>query len=209
MSGQRVILVTGFEPFGRHAVNPSEALAKAVDAREVSGSAVRGVTLPVHHTEASRTVARLLAEVDPAAVLHLGLAEGRARIGLERAALNVMDYPLPDGAGYTARDEPCVPGGPAAYFSTLPLRVILDALTAEGIPADVSDSPGTYLCNQTLYATLHLIHEQSRRTRAGFVHVPLLPAMVAASGLDAPSMDFAVMLRALEVALEVIATREP
>lgn len=199
--------MTGFEPFGRLAVNPSEALAKAVDGREVGECVIRGVTLPVHHTEAARTVARLVTEVDPLAVVHLGLAEGRARIGLERAALNVMDYPLPDAAGYEARDEPCVPGGPPAYFSTLPLRAILAALTAEGIPAYISDSAGTYLCNQTLYATLHLIREQDRPPAAGFVHVPLLPSMVAATGVDAPSMDFALMLRAIEVALGVIATR--
>jgi len=204
-----VILVTGFEPFGAHSTNPSEALAKAVDGRRAGWCAVRGLTLPVHHVDASATMASLLVETDPIAVLHLGLAGGRARIALERVGLNVMDYPLADNAGYRAGGEPCVTGGPAAYLSTLPLRPMLDALTAEGIPAYLSSTAGTYLCNQTLYTTLHEIDRRRLRARAGFVHLPLLPSMVAASGLDEPSMDLAVMLHAVEVVLRVIADTEP
>jgi pyroglutamyl-peptidase len=150
-------------------------------------------------------VAELLAEVRPAAAVHLGLAEGRARLALERAALNVMDYRIPDNAGARIEDTPCVPGGPAAYLSTLPLRAMLDALIAEGIPAYLSSTAGTFLCNQTLYASLHAIARGRLRTRAGFVHLPLLPAMVASSGLDQPSMDLAVMRRGVEVSLRVVA----
>jgi pyroglutamyl-peptidase len=200
-----VILVTGFEPFGQHSDNPSRELAKAVDGRRVGGQDVRGSVLPVHHSEAAVAVERLVSELDPMAVLHLGLAEGRARIGLERVAVNALDYSIPDASGYRAIDEPCVAGGPAAYASTLPLRSILAALTAEGIPAFISNSAGTYLCNQTLYTTLHLITTRRLRTRVGFLHLPLLPAMVAASGLDQPSMSVATMLRGVEVTLEVIA----
>ena len=92
-------------------------------------------------------------------------------------------------------------GGPAAYFSTLPLRPILAALSAEGIPAYVSYTAGTYLCNQTLYWTLHEISRRSPALRAGFIHVPLLPSIVAAHGREEPSMDLPLMLRALETAL--------
>ena len=101
--------------------------------------------------------------------------------------------------------EPCVPGGPAAYFATLPLAAILAALTAEGIPAYLSNTAGTYLCNQTLYGTLHAVSGRPRPPRVGFLHFPLLPSMVAASGLEQPSMDFPLMLRAVEVALGVVA----
>ena len=200
-----MILVTGFEPFGSHADNPSREIAKAVDGRRVGGQDVLGCVLSVHHAEAAAAMERLLAEVDPLAVLHLGLAEGRARIGLERVAINVLDYPIPDAGGYRAANEPCVVGGPTAYLSTFPLRSILAALTAEGIPAFISNSAGTYLCNQTLYSTLHLVATRRRRARVGFVHLPLLPSMVAASGLDQPSMAAGTMLRAVEVTLEVIA----
>jgi pyroglutamyl-peptidase len=201
---RRVVLVTGFEAFGGHAVNPSLEVAKALDGRLVGDVAVRAEVLPVHHAEVAPRVSRLLDETDPLAVLHLGLAAGRARVALERAAVNVMDYDTPDNAGYRARGEACVPGGPAAYFATLPLAAILGALLAEGIPAYVSNTAGTYLCNQTMYGTLHLLARRGHPARAGFVHLPLLPAMVAASGLEQPSMDAGLMVRAVEIALGVV-----
>ena len=200
-----VILVTGYEPFGSHTVNPSQELAKTLDGRRVGNCAVAGAVLPVHHLEATRHVTVLLGEMAPVAVVHLGLAEGRARLALERAALNVMDYRIPDNAGYWAEGEPCVPEGPAAYFASLPLPEILAALTAEGIPAYVSNTAGTFLCNQTLYATLHQIAMRELTARAGFIHLPLLPAMVAASGVDQPSMDLPLMLRGVETALRIVA----
>jgi len=200
--------VTGFEPFGAHSANPTEGLAKAVDGRRVGDLAVVGAVLTVHHADASGRVATLLTETSPTSVLHLGLAGGRARIALERVALNVMDYEVPDNAGFRARGEPCVPGGPAAYFATLPIAAILKALLAEGIPAYTSNTAGTYLCNQTLYSTLHAVRDLPRRPLVGFVHFPMLPAMVAASGLEQPSMDFPLMLRGVETMLGVIADRD-
>jgi len=199
-----VILVTGFEPFGGHPSNPSEEIAKAVDGRVIGGLPLRAAILPVHHVEAALAVERLLREHHPLAVLHVGLAEGRARIALERVAVNVMDYEVADNAGYQASGEPCVPGGPAAYLATLPLAAILEALTRDGIPAYLSNTAGTYLCNQTLYATLHALSASSSGTLAGFMHVPLSPAMVAVSGLDQPSMDPPTGVRAVELALRVI-----
>ena len=202
-----MILVTGFEPFGGHPSNPSEEIAKAVDGRVVEGQAVRAVILPVHHREAAREATRLLADHDPDAVLHVGLAAGRMRIALERVAVNVMDYEEADNAGYQARGEPCVAGGPVAYLATLPLPAMLGGIAREGIPAYLSNTAGTYLCNQTLYATLHGVAASHGRALAGFMHVPLSPAMVAASGLDQPSMDPAIGVRAVEAALRIIAGR--
>jgi pyroglutamyl-peptidase len=200
-----LILVTGFEPFAGHAVNPSGELAKALDGHRVGAAVVRAAILPVHHAEVGPRVAELLAETEPAAAVHLGLAEGRARPALERVALNVMDYRIPDNAGYRAEGEPCVPEGPAAYFASLPLPEMLAALTAQGIPAYVSNSAGTFLCNQILYHTLHGILTRELTARAGFVHLPFLPAMVAESRVDQPSMDLPLMLRAMETALRVVA----
>jgi pyroglutamyl-peptidase len=126
-------------------------------------------------------------------------------VALERVAINAMDYEVPDNAGYRARGEPCVQGGPAAYLSTLPLPTIVKALVDEGIPAYTSNTAGTYLCNQTLYWTLHAVRNMLRPPRVGFIHFPLLPAMVAATGLEQASMDFPLMLRAVETVLGVIA----
>ena len=199
-----VVLVTGFEAFGGLAANPSLEVAKALDGRAVGDAVVRGAVLPVHHAEAAPLVRRLFDDSDPVAVLHLGLAGGRARIALERVAVNVMDYETPDNAGYRAHGEPCVVDGPPAYFATLPLTAILAALLAEGIPAYVSNTAGTYLCNQTMYGTLHELARRRLRIPAGFIHLPLLPAMVAAGGLEQPSMDAGLMVRAVEIALGVV-----
>ena len=204
----RTILVTGFEPFGGDAANPSQELAKAVDGRTLGECAVRSIILPVEHRAAREIVSAALTDPEIEAVVHLGLAGGRARIALEQVAVNAMDYAIPDNAGARLAGEPCVAGGPAAYFSTLPLRPILAALTAEGIPAYVSYTAGTYLCNQTLYWTLHEIGRRSLALRAGFIHVPLLPSMVAGHGREEPSMDLPLMLRALETALSITATAE-
>lgn len=200
-----VILVTGFEPYGTYPANPSTEVAKALEGRRVGAATVRSAVLPVHHAEAAPRVAALLDELAPGAVLHLGLAPGRARIALERVAVNCMDFELPDAAGHVARGEPCVPGGPAAYFSTLRLAPILAALVAEGIPAYVSNTAGTYLCNLTLYTTLHRLATASRPVPAGFVHLPLSPALVAASGQELPSLDVGLAVRAVEIVLGVIA----
>lgn len=200
-----MILLTGFEPFGTYAENPSADVAKALDGRTVGAGLVRSAVLPVDHARAAVRVAELVDELAPDAIVHLGLAGARARIALERVAVNVMDFEIADNAGYRAAGEPCVAGGPAAYFSTLPLGPILEALTADGVPAYVSASAGTYLCNQTFYTTRHLLEARGARTPAGFIHLPLSPSMVVATGLDQPSMDVPLMIRAVEIALRVIA----
>jgi pyroglutamyl-peptidase len=200
-----VILLTGFEPFDTYTTNPSGEVAKALDGRAFGAEVVRAAVLPVHHREAALVVARLVDETAPRAIVHVGLAGGRARIALERVAVNVMDFEIADNAGYRASGEPCVPGGPAAYFSTLPLGGILDALVADGVPAYLSNTAGTYLCNQTMYTTRDLLERRGLAILAGFIHLPQSAAMVAASGLDQPSMDLPLMIRAIETALRVTA----
>lgn len=200
-----MILLTGFEPFGGYKHNPSAEVAEALHRRTVGDVAIYGAILPVHHARAAALVNQLVRDVAPRAIVHLGLAGGRARLALERIAVNVMDFEIADNAGYRAAGEPCVAGGPAAYFSTLPLEAIQEALGAEGVPAYLSSSAGTYLCNQTFYTTRHLLESRGLRTPAGFIHLPLSPAMVVASGLDQPSMDVPLIIRAIELALRVVA----
>ena len=200
-----MILLTGFEPFGGYKHNPSAEVAEALHRRSVGDVAIYGAILPVHHARAAALVNQLVRDVAPRAIVHLGLAGGRARLALERVAVNVMDFEIADNAGYRAAGEPCVAGGPAAYSSTLPLEAIQEALGAEGVPAYLSSSAGTYLCNQTFYTTRHLLESRGLRTPAGFIHLPLSPAMVVASGLDQPSMDVPLIIRAIELALRVVA----
>jgi pyroglutamyl-peptidase len=195
------VLLTGFEPFDTDVVNPSGEVAKLLDGASLVGCSVRSLILPVQHEAARDRVAASLEEPGLAAVLHLGLARGRARVSLERVALNVMDYEIPDAAGQVFVDTPCVPGGPVAYLSTLPLRDILQELTAFGIPAHISNTAGTYLCNNTLYTTLDALARRARAIPAGFMHLPLLPAMVVAHRLEEASMDLPLMARAVDVAL--------
>lgn len=202
-----VALVTGFEPFDGASVNPSAEIARRLDGRRVGERDVRAVVLPVHHVSAAAAVRALIDAHDPALIVHLGLAGERPQISLERVAINVMDYSIPDNEGFQARDEPCVAGGPAAYFSTLPLRAMLDALGRAGVPAHLSSTAGTYLCNFVMYMTLHMLAGRAEPPRAGFVHLPLLPAMVAPGHAAQPSMDLGLMLRGVEAALEAALAR--
>ena len=199
------LLVTGFEAFGGASVNPSAEIAKRLDGRRIGAWGVRAAVLPVHHVSAAAAVQGLLRAHDPGVIVHLGLAGERAQVALERVAINVMDYSIPDNEGFQARDEPCVPDGPAAYFSTLPLRAMLDAVRGAGVPGYLSTTAGTYLCNFVMYTTLHALAASPRPPRAGFVHLPPLPSMVAPDDAGQPSMDLDLMLRGVEAALRVIA----
>lgn len=200
----RHILLTGFEPFDGDTVNPSGEVAKQLEGTVVGNRVVRSVILPVQHEAARAVVAPLLDAPGLVAVVHLGLAGGRARISLERVAVNVMDYSRPDAHGQLLRDVACVEGGSPAYFSTLPLREMLAALTAEGIPAMISNTAGTYLCNDISYTTLHALDLRARAIPTGFIHLPFLPSMVTVHNLEEPSMDGTMMTRAVEIVLSRI-----
>lgn len=197
----RHVLLTGFEPFDGDTVNPSGEVAKQLDGRVIGDCAVRSVILPVQHEAARAAVAPQLRAPGLAAVMHLGLAGGRARISLERVAVNVMDYSRPDAHGQVLRDVACVAGGPPGYFSTLPLRSMLAALTEEGIPAAISSTAGTYLCNDISYTTLHALGGRALAIPTGLIHLPFLPSMVASHDREEPSMDVAMMIRAVEIVL--------
>ena len=200
----RHVLLTGFEPFDGDAVNPSGELAKRLDGRVIGDRVVRSVILPVQHEAARAVVTPLLDAAGLLGVVHLGLAGGRPRISLERVAINVMDYSRPDAHGQVLCDVACADDGPAGYFSTLPLREMLAALTVEAIPAAISNTAGTYLCNHVLYATLHHLAARRLSRPAGFIHLPFLPSMVAAHDRDEPSMDLSTMIRAAEVILPLV-----
>lgn len=169
------ILVTGFESYGGYEINPTERLVR--DLQGVLGSLhpeVRIVTsvLPVSFRSAGEVLLKLLREERPQIYVGTGLRPGSTFIAVERVALNIKDARYPDNAGEQPVDEPIDPEGPAAYFSTLPVKSIVRKLREEGIPAAVSYSAGTYLCNYVMYLALHHSARYEIPVRAGFVHVP-------------------------------------
>lgn len=180
------ILVTGFEPFGGDAVNPSAILAETLAATPVSGAAIVYAILPCAFAPLGATLNAAIAAYRPDVVLGFGLASGRSGVSLERVAINVIDARIPDNLGAQPIDEPVIPGGPAAYFSTLPIKAACALLGEAGIPAAVSQTAGTFACNAAFYLARH--RTEATAIRAGFVHVPCLPDMPDALG-GAPSLD--------------------
>lgn len=187
------ILVTGFEPFGGHADNPSWEAASAVHGETIGPARLVARRLPCVIADVGAALASALDETDPSLVLCLGLAAGRADVSVERVAINVVDARIPDNAGCQPIDEPVIAGGPAAYFSTLPIKALVRALREGGIPASVSQTAGTYACNAVFYHLLHALAERGPTARGGFIHLPCLPRMAAESpGLPSLSLDLMV-----------------
>jgi pyroglutamyl-peptidase len=203
------LLLTGFEPFGGSQLNASEQVVVAFAAQPPSQVELVTAILPVSRQQAPQALVKAIADSQPQAVLCLGEAQGRAVLSIERAALNLLDFRIPDNEGEQAMDEPVLAGGPAAYFVTLPVRRMLQAVVAAGVPAELSLSAGSYLCNQVLYTLLHHISLSDRLIPAGFIHLPLLPEQAAARQmLDAsvrvPSMSLETMVRGIRAAIEVL-----
>ncbi len=198
------ILLSGFEPFGESPINPSRMLVDSMAEKKFAHGECQAVILPV---DRDRGPAALLAAVNslhPDVVLSFGLAMGRSKISLERVALNLMDFRIPDNTGAQVQDEPVIQNGPAAYFSTLPLRTLYDALLTKNIPTELSLSAGAYLCNQVYYVLLHEIDLQQKPIRAGFIHLPALPEQAAKSRQVMPSMSFDLMLKAALIMINVL-----
>ncbi|MGS5086067.1 pyroglutamyl-peptidase I [Hydrogenophaga sp. A37] len=191
------VLLTGFDAFGGAAINPSWLAVQALHGRQLMGHTVVAARLPTVFGASLQVLNALLAKHQPALVVCVGQAGGRSAISLERVAINVDDAPIPDNAGAGPIDTPVVPGAPAAHFSTLPIKAMLAALQREGLPAEVSPSAGSFVCNHVFYGLMHAIATQPElhHTRGGFVHVPWLPEQ------GTPSMSLDDLVRGLRVAL--------
>lgn len=201
-----VALVTGFEPFGGDTVNPSWRIALALQGRRIAGVQVRALQLPCVFGDAIAVLQQALAAHEPVIVLALGQAAGRAELSIERVAINVDDARIPDNAGWQPVDTAIDPAGPAAHFSTLPIKAMVAALQAEGLAAGVSQTAGTFVCNHVFYGLQHLL--TGTPVRSGFMHVPLLPEQALAHpGL--PTMTLADMVRGTQLAIEVALRHGP
>ncbi|MDE1962189.1 MAG: pyroglutamyl-peptidase I [Xanthomonadaceae bacterium] len=197
-------LVTGFDPFGGEPVNPSQQIAQALDGQLIAGHRIVGAILPTEFGASLPALEKLLRKHRPTLVLALGQAGGREGISLERVALNLIDARIPDNAGLQPVDMAVVENAPNAYFSTLPIKAMLAALCAAGIPAALSQTAGTFVCNQVFFGLMRLLARR-RGTRGGFVHVPYLPEQ-AARHAGAPGMPLETMIAAVRLCLETALT---
>ena len=196
------LVLTGFEPFDGSPINPSDQIAKALSGQTISGFTVCSCTLPVDAVCGPAALLSALRAYNPVAVICLGEAAGRPLVSIERVAINLQDYRIPDNAGNHIEDQPIVPGGPTAFFSTLPVREILVALHSAGIPAELSLSAGAYLCNQVFYTLMHTLSTQSLAVPAGFIHLPSLPAQIPLRDRPCPSMALDISLQAIRIAIQ-------
>ncbi len=172
-----LVLLTGFDAFGGDALNPSWLAAQALDGQIIEGHCVLAAQLPTVFKTSSKQLTALLQQHRPVLVLCLGLAGGRGGLSLERVAINIQDARIADNAGTQPIDLPIIQTGPAAYFSTLPIKAMLQAITLAGLAAEISQTAGTFVCNHVFYSLMHMLktNRKFRHARGGFMHVPYLP----------------------------------
>ncbi|MBS0428308.1 MAG: pyroglutamyl-peptidase I [Proteobacteria bacterium] len=200
MTSPRVLL-TGFEPFGGEAINPSWEAVRALDGCRVGDATVHSRRIACVFGQALRELDAAIDELQPTLVIAVGQAGGRAEITPERVAINVDDGRICDNAGCQPIDEPVVAGAPAAYFSTLPIKAIVRDLRAAGVPASVSNSAGTFVCNHLFFGLMHRLATRGPAgLRGGFIHIPFLPEQ-AARWPGQPSMALAAVVDALRIAV--------
>jgi pyroglutamyl-peptidase len=199
MNHKQNVLITGFDPFGGESVNPAwEAVQRLPDT--IGGAEVVTLEVPTVFDESLRVLETALADVRPDLAIGVGQAGGRTGFAVERVAINVNDARLDDNAGNRPVDTPVVAGGPAAYFATLPIKRMVAAIHEADLPASVSNSAGTFVCNHLMYGILHLLARDHPGARGGFIHVPYLPAQVV-DKRGKPSMALDDVVRGLKAAV--------
>ncbi len=205
----KTILLTGFDAFAGETINPSWEIVRALDGSTHLGKDrhVIGVKLPCVFGQALVELTQHIQTHKPDIVVCIGQAGGRSEISIERVAININDARIADNHGAQPIDQAIVPHGPVAYFSSLPIKAIVAAINAHGIPAAVSQSAGTFVCNHVFYGLMHLAAQHTFIHRAGFVHIPYLPTQ-AVRHAGAPSMSLEMMSAALLQLLETTLTTE-
>lgn len=198
-------LVTGFEPFGGDAINPS-SLAVSMLSKSIGNTAVHTAVLPCSFARSTDVLRAAIDEVRPDLVLCVGLAGGRSELCLERVGINVQDARIPDNDASQPIDVPVVQGGPAAHFTTLPIKACVAEMRKAGLPAAVSNTAGTFVCNHILYALMDMAAQAKRRFRGGFLHVPNVPQMLPANS-TAPSVPVETIVKGIEIIVAVSAGR--
>ena len=200
------ILVTSFEPFEKDTLNSSQEALRGVP-ETLEGAEIVKRVLPVVFGKSIEALRAALREEQPDAVLCLGQAGGREELTPERVAINLNDARTPDNAGQQPFDESIIADGPAAYFTTLPVKAMAEAIREAGVPSKVSTTAGTYVCNQVMYGLMHMLSEEFPGTRGGFLHIPYLDEQKAEHP-DAPSLPLEDLTRGVTAAIRAVITEK-
>jgi pyroglutamyl-peptidase len=201
------VLLTGFDPFGDDRLNPSPMNPSGLAVRALHGKRIKGhqvvaAELPCVFGASITELRALMRAHQPALVICVGQAGGRSAVSLERVAINVNDARIPDNVDAQPIDTPVVACGPAAYFSTLPIKAMVQALQNADVPAEVSQTAGTFVCNHVFYGLMHALATQRglKKTCGGFIHVPFLPEQ------GTPSLPLEILINALRLAVSTALT---
>ena len=195
--------MTGFEPYNRAEINPSGEIVASLDGSSIGDLEAVGRLLPVSASKTPPAVRAAIDEVAPTLVLMLGVWPGRQALSIERVAINVLDFPYPDNDGAQPHDAPVDADGPAAYLTSIALRAVIEDWRDAGLPGVISDTAGTYVCNQSYYTALR--HTAGTGTPVAFVHVPTVPSEAARREPPLPSMPLPSLVEGARVALAAIA----
>ena len=196
------ILVTGFDPFGGEKVNPALEAVKSLPS-EIHGAEIHWVEIPTVFYQSAEVLETAIVHYQPDAVLCIGQAGGRASLTPERIAINQDDARIPDNQGNQPIDTPIRLDGQAAYFSTLPIKAMVQAIKEEGLPATVSNTAGTFVCNHLMYQALYLADKKFPHMRAGFMHIPYMTEQVI-NKPNTASMNLTDIVRGIEAAIGAI-----
>ena len=196
------ILVTGFDPFGGEKINPALEAVKSLPS-EIHGAEIHWVEIPTVFYKAAEVLETAIVRFQPDAVLCIGQAGGRASLTPERVAINQDDARIPDNQGNQPIDTPIRLDGQAAYFSTLPIKAMVQAIKEEGLPATVSNTAGTFVCNHLMYQALYLADKKFPHMRAGFMHIPYMTEQVI-NKPNTASMNLTDIVRGIEAAIGAI-----
>lgn len=200
------ILVTGFDPFGSDKINPAiEAVKKLPDT--IKGAKIIKLEIPTVFNKSAQVVHQAIVKEQPDYVLNVGQAGGRSALTPERVAININDGRIPDNNGYQPLDEPIQPDGDTAYFTQLPIKAMAKAIRAAGLPAIVSNTAGTYVCNHIFYQVQYMRTKEFPKLKAGFIHIPFLPEQVITRP-NQPSMALADIVKGLTAAIGAIVERD-
>ena len=197
------ILLTAFDPFGGESINPAQEALKQLQAPSPDTQLIK-LVVPTVFGLSIQTVYEAMKEHQPDVVLCIGQAGGRTSITVEQIAINLIDASIADNQGNQPTDIPVFADGADGYFSTLPVKSMVTAIRQAGIPAAVSYSAGTFVCNQLMYGVLYYIHHGFPQTRGGFVHVPYIPQQVTSINRPAPCMALEDIVKGLEAAIRVL-----